>query len=166
MDRKIFLKTISPLLLLPIIPINLLSSCTSSNNNKDLSDVIGRKSKEVSAIGNDKESGNSLYNFIEKKNESAKLLDFDVKADSIFYVIQSGVVQRVSLVVSSNILDEFSTHLTSSKWGKPLKTIKNDWGTNEEFVSNDGNLTVSLCNNNLSDGNQIIIESKLFKSYS
>lgn len=166
MDRKVFLKTISPLLLLPIIPVNLLSSCTSSNGSPDLSNVLGKKSKEVVAIGNDKESGNSLYNFIEKKNESAKLLGFDVKADFIFYVIQNNVVQRVSLLIRSNILNEFRTHLISSKWGKSLKTIKNDWGTSEEFVSNDGNLTVSLCNNNLSDGNQVIIQSKQFKSYS
>ena len=165
MDRKIFLKTISPLLLLPIIPINLLSSCSSSNDGKDLSDVIGEKSKEIGAIGNDKESGNSLYKFIETKNESAKLLEFDVKADSIFYVIQNDVVQRVSLVTSSHILDEFRTYITS-KWGRLSKTIKNDWGKREEFVSNDGNLKISLCNNNLSDGNQIIIQSKQFKSYS
>ena len=166
MDRKVFLKTISPLLLLPIIPVNLLSSCTSSNSSKDLSNIIGKKTKEVTAIGDQKEKGNSFFSFIEKKNESAKLMGFDVKADSIFYVIQNDVVQRISLVTNSKILDDFRTHLINSKWGKSQETTKNDWGSSEEFASSDGNLTISLCNNNMSDGNQIIIESKQFESYS
>ena len=165
MDRKVFLKTVSPLLIIPFLPLSFWAGCNKTNDKADLKEVIGKSENEIFKKHNGKLIGNSFYHFIEETEKDTQLLKFHSISKSIFYSIQNGVVERISLILSKKQISDFKNHLINKKLGTLIKTIKNEWGTSEQYQIQNEKFVIYMCTDNMEEGNQIVVESKDFKHH-
>lgn len=165
MERRDFILKLSYLLALPLLPLGSIISCSNDEKVIALEVVLGKKIEDIYNNNQDKKFGNSLFSFVEKKNQKIKIFNFAITTSSLFLIIQNGKIEKISISVTDELLKNFQKHLKSLGVKKENEITKNEWGKENQILMNNTMLNITLCDNDSAENNQIILESKNFRNF-
>ncbi|MGV0922981.1 hypothetical protein [Empedobacter tilapiae] len=162
MDRRKFVKKISPIFILPFLPANLFFGCNESSDVLIVENIINKKLKDTLKDSQINRIGNKYYSFITLEDKKSKFERFDFENYSIFFNIEQDTIKRICFNVDLKTLDDFKDYLKAEK--KILnKTYNNVWGQQETVRIENFILKLNFSSSN--NTNQIIVESLDFKSF-
>ncbi|WP_314242333.1 hypothetical protein [Empedobacter tilapiae] len=162
MNRRKFVKKISPIFILPFLPSNLFFGCNESSDVLIVENIINKKLKDTLKDSQINRIGNKYYSFITLEDKKSKFKRFDFENYSIFFNIEQDTIKRICFNVDLKTLDDFKDYLKAEK--KILnKTYNNVWGQQETVRIENFILKLNFSSSN--NTNQIIVESLDFKSF-